>query len=355
MTQLKKVFLIAFVASILFGCKKSNETINPLEEPLKVSKEFTKEDFQRIKTEVAQISKSINFAILKTKSNPNFNSRGNSFNTSNSQNGCNSYYANEYNTTCFTGYATEFLVDENPNVYYTPSNIGLANNLDLNVVGGFNNFGVSGDPNYFLNQNQLTSNSEATMNSFGTEQSQYADSLQNITTLTDVVADQLMTAKVVDQENRILNNPALSYEDKEYVLTTLELQLQNKENYMNSYENAIENSQSRKRTFLGKLWRGLAFVAITVATAGKAAVFIAKAAYIIAGKSAIWAASAAALKTSYFALGVAAAWVPTGAELVNKEKWNYNPWGGGSFSEILKFGSGVIGVVSNPLFGWTIV
>ncbi len=223
MTQLKKVFLIAFVASILFGCKKSNETINSLEEPLKVSKEFSKKDFQRIKKEVAQISKSISFAISKTKLNPNFNSRGNSFNTSNSQNGCNSYYSNEYNTTCFTGYATEFLVDENPNIYYTPSNIGLANNLDLNVVGGFNNFGVNGDPNYFLNQNQLTSNSETTMNSLGTEQSHYADSLENISTLTDVSADQLMTSKVVDQENRILNNPNLSYEDKEYVLTTLEL------------------------------------------------------------------------------------------------------------------------------------
>lgn len=106
---------------------------------------------------------------------------------------------------------------------------------------------------------------------------------------------------------------------------------------MNSYENAVENSQSRKRTFLGKLWRGLAFVALTVATAGKGAIFVAKAAYIIAGKSAVWAASAATLKSAYFAIGVAAAWVPTGAELVNKEKWNSNPWGGGSFSEILTF------------------
>jgi|GEM_PF-6699377 len=94
------------------------------------------------------------------------------------------------------------------------------------------------------------------------------------------------------------------------------------------------------------------YVAITVATAGKAAVFIAKAAYIIAGKAALFTA---AVKTSYFALGVAAAWVSTGAELVNKEKWNYNPWGGGSFSEVLKFGSGVIGVVTNPFFGWTII
>ncbi|MBC7641450.1 MAG: hypothetical protein H7174_03800 [Flavobacterium sp.] len=355
MTKFKKVFLLAFTASILFSCKKSNEAINKLEEPLKETKVFTNEDFQRIKTEVAQISKSISFAISKTKSNPNLNSRGNSINSSNSQNGCGSYYANEYNTTCFTGYATEFLVDENPNIYYTPSNIGLANNLDLNVVDGFNNFGLNGDPNYFLSQNQLTSNSETTMNSLGTEQSQFADSLQNISTLTDVAADQLMTAKVVEQENRILNNPALSYEDKEYVLTTLELQLQNKENYMNSYENAVENSQSRRRTFLGKLWRGLAFVAITVATAGKAAIFIAKAAYIIAGNSAIWAASAAALKTSYFALGVAAAWVPTGAELVNKQKWNENPWKSGSFSDFMTFGGKIIGIVTNPFFGWQIV
>jgi len=161
-----------------------------------------------------------------------------------------------------------------------------------------------------------------------------------------------MTSKVVDQENRILNNPNLSYENKEYVLTTLELQLQNKENYMNQYENAVENSQSRKRTFLGKLWRGLAFVALTVATAGKAAVFIAKAAYIIAGKAALFTA---AVKTSYFALGIAAAWIPTGAELVNKEKWNENPWKSGSFSEFMTFGGKIIGVVTNPFFGWQIV
>jgi hypothetical protein len=319
---------------------------------LKKKKVFTNEDFQRIKTEVAQISKSISFAILKTKSNPDFNLRGISINRSNSQNGCGSYYATEYNTTCFTGYATEFFVDENPNLYYTPSNIGLTNNLDLAVVGGFNNFGVNSDPNYYLNQLQLTSNSESTMNSLGSEQIHFADSLQNISTLTDDAADQLMTAKVVDQENRILNNPELSYEDKEFVLTTLELQLQNKENYLNSYENAVENSQSRKRTFLGKLWRGLAFVAITLATAGKAAVFIAKAAYLIAGKAALFTS---AVKTSYFALGVAAAWVPTGAELVNKEKWNYDPWGEGSFTDFLKFGSGIIGVITNPFFGWAIV
>ena len=33
----------------------------------------------------------------------------NSFNTSSFRNGCSSFYANEYNTTCFTGYAIEFL------------------------------------------------------------------------------------------------------------------------------------------------------------------------------------------------------------------------------------------------------
>lgn len=351
MTKTKKVFLLAFIASILFGCKKSNETINKLEEPQKETKVFTNEDFQRIKTEVAQISKSISFAISKTKSNPNFNSRGNSINTSNSQNGCGSYYANEYNTTCFTGYATEFLVDENPNIYYTPSNIGLANNLDLNVVSGFTNFGVNGDPNDFLTKSQLTSNSGVIMNALGGEQSQFADSLQNVNTLSDITADQLMTAKVIEQENRILNNPSLSYEDKEYVLTTLELQLQNKENYMNSYENAVENSQSRKRTFLGKLWRGLAFVAITVATAGKAAVIIAAKAYAIAGKAALWTT---ALKKAYFAIGIAAAWVPTGAVLVEKEKWNENPWGSGDFLGILKFASGVVGIVDAPFFGWSI-
>ena len=355
MTQIKKVFIIALVASILFSCKKSNETINTVELPLKESKQFTLEDFQKVKKEVAQISKGISFAILKTKSNPSIYARQNYSNGNYSEGGCGSYLANEYNTTCFTGYATEFLLEEYPDIYYTPSHIGLANNLDINVVDGFNNFGVNGDPNYFLNQNYLTSNSETTMNLLGTEQSHFADSLQNISTLTDVEADQIMTAKVVEQENRILNNPSLSYEDKEYILTTLELQLQNKDNYMNQYEYVVENAHSRKRTFLGKLWRGLAFVAITVATAGKAAVFIAKAAYIIAGKSAIWAASATALKSAYFAIGVTAAWVPTGAELVNKEKWNSNPWGGGSFSEIIKFGSGVIGAVTNPLFGWQII
>lgn len=350
--KFKKLFVLAFAASILFGCKKSNVEVNKLEEPQKESKVFTNDDFQRIKTEVAQISKSISFAISKTSNSTNVFGRDNYTSTNSSQSSCSSNYANQYNTECFTGYATEFLVEENPNTYYTPSNIGLANNLDLNVVSGFTNFGVNGDPNYFLSQNQLSASSETTMNTLGAEQSAFADSLQNITTLSDVAADQLMTAKVVEQENRILNNPALSYEDKEYVLTTLELQLQNKENYMDSYENAVENSQSRKRSFLGKLWRGLAFVAITVATAGKAAIFIAKAVYLIAGKAALFTA---AVKTSYFALGVAAAWVPTGAELVNKEKWNYNPWGGGSFSEVLKFGSGVIGVVTNPFFGWTIV
>ena len=70
---------------------------------------------------------------------------------------------------------------------------------------------------------------------------------------------------------------------------------------------AVESSQSRERTFLGKHWRGLAFVAITVATTGKAAIFIAKADCIIAGKAALFTAT---VKTSYFAFGVAAAWVP---------------------------------------------
>lgn len=351
MTKSKKVLVLVLIASILFGC----EAINKLEEPEKETRVFTNEDFQRIKTEVAQISKSISFGITKA-SIPIYSSRGNSFNTSSFRNGCSSFYANEYNTSCFTGYAIEFLVDENPDTYYTPSNIGLANNLDITISSGFNNFGVASvDRNDFLNQNQLSSNFETTMNALGAEQASFADYLQSISTLTDVAADQLMTAKVREQENRILNNPSLSYDDKEYVLTTLELELQNKDNYMSQYENAVENSQARKRTFFGKLWRGLAFVAITLATAGKAAVFVAKAAYLIAGKSALWAAGGAAIKSGYFALGVAAAWVPTGAELVSKEKWNDNPWGSGSFADVLKFGSGIIGVVTNPLFGWAIV
>lgn len=354
MLKLKKVFVLAFVTSILFGCKKSNDVTDALDKPLKENKEFTNEDFQRIKAEVAQITKSISFAISKTNQSKNYFGRNSYISRNNSQGSCGSYLAEQYNSTCFIGYSTEHFIDENPNAS-TPSNIGLANNLDLTISSGFNNFGVSGDPNYFLNQHQLSSQFKTTMNALGAEQSSFADSLQNINTLSDVVADQLMTAKVIEQENRILNNPSLSYEDKEYILTTLELQLQNKENYMNQYENAVENSLARKRTFLGKLWRGLAFVAITLATAGKAAVFIAKAAYVIAGKSALWAAGGAAIKSAYFALGVAAAWVPTGAELINKEKWNYNPWGSGSFSDVLKFGSGLIGVVTNPLFGWVIV
>lgn len=341
------VFFICLL--IISACKKATTSENKSDYQSAGYRHFTTVDLNRIKQDVSQLSKTTLFAISKT-------SGINPFELSRIQNSnCGSYLAEQYNSTCFTGYSSEFYIDNNPATGYIPVHTSLANNLDEVVSSGFTDFGANADPDFFLNQHQITSNAGAILNDLGNEQSDYADSLQQLSWLSDTGADQLMTQKVIEQENRILNNQLLSYEDKEYIITTLEIELQNKENYMGQYEHIIENSNSRKRTFLGKLWRGLAFVAITVATAGKAAVFVAKAAYIIAGKSALWAAGGAALKSAYFAMGVAAAWIPTGAELINKEKWNYNPWGSGSFSDIVKFGSGIIGVTTNPLFGWTII
>lgn len=344
-----KFTLFLFFLVTTLGCQKAANSEQESKLLIVQPKHFTTEDLNRIKQEVSQVSTSISYAISKS-------APFNQFDISRNQNSnCGSYIAELYNSTCFTGYYSEFYIENNPTTGYVPVHTSLGNNLDEVVSSGFIDFGISADPNFFLNQHQITSNAGIILNALGNEQSEYADSLQQVSSLSDTDADYLMTQKVIEQENRILNNQLLSYEDKEYIITTLEIELQNKENYMNQYENIVENSSSRKRTFLGKLWRGLAFVAITVATAGKAAVFVAKAAYLIAGKSALWAAGGAALKTAYFAMGVAAAWIPTGAELINKEKWNYNPWGSGSFSDILKFGSGIIGVTTNPLFGWTIV
>lgn len=308
------------------------------------------------------MSKSINFAFVKSN---DFSSRQigqiinvNSINnTSNNNNTCESYLADQYNTTCFTGYYSESFIDANPYDAYDPIHTGLRNDLDVLINAGFSNFGITADPNFFLAQTNMTNNSAPILEILGNEQLSLADSLQNISTLSDEIADQIMAEKVREQEIRVMNDPFISYDDKEFILTTLEIELQNKQNYINqfgyedSYGNVVVNSQNKKRSFLGKIWRGLAFVAITVATAGKVAAVIAAKAYTIAGKAALFTSS---LKKAYFALGVAAAWVPTGVTLIEKEKWNENPWGSGNFTDILKFGSGILGVIDAPYFNWTI-
>jgi hypothetical protein len=79
----------------------------------------------------------------------------------------------------------------------------------------------------------------------------------------------------------------------------------------------------------------LAFVALSLATAGKFTALVAAKAYAVAGKA---AAFTKAVSSGYKMLGIGLAWVPTGATLIEKEKWNQDPWGDGSWEKWLKFG-----------------
>jgi hypothetical protein len=82
------------------------------------------------------------------------------------------------------------------------------------------------------------------------------------------------------------------------------------------------------------LWRGLAFLAISLATSGKFTALAAKYAFKAAGKSALFTSS---MKAAYFQIGIAIGWIPSWENMISKQKWNSNPWGDGSLYGWQKF------------------
>ena len=358
---MKLLLLKSFLQSVCFvllaytfcSCQKTSVDA---EKPTK-DNIFTADDFKRVQADVALTVSNLRSTKLKL----GLTGRGNRSRVN--DNNCHSELAQVYGSSCFVGTYSEFLIDHDGSVYYSPVHTALSNDMDVVIANAFQNTSSPSNSN-FIAEMELSTNMQPTLDALGAEQAALATQLESDDSKTDEQADGIMLSKVAEQEQRILNDPSLNYNDKEYILTTLEMERQGKDVYTaqildniqarttNSITDDFNNARTKKRSLFGKIWRGLAFVAITLATAGKGAVVIAAAAYKIAGKAALMTA---ALKKSYFAMGVAAAWIPTGQRLVEGQKWNYDPWGSGSFEDWVKFGSGIIGVATNPLFGWKIV
>lgn len=364
---MKKVFAILLIISTgLNSCQK-----NSLEQTKENEKIFTNADFIQLKSDVKIIVKNLNTAanragLIKTVRESEM-IRSNSLPINNTEGGCNSSLSSQYMTSCFLGYYSEFMINDNQSNHH-PVHTGLSNDIDISITNGYSssNTNTSG-VGLYRNEIGITNNCDLMLESLSSEQISLADNLQNNTTLTDEQAEQVMVNKINEQENRIFNDQSISYEDKEYILTTLEIEKQSKDTYMSQFTNLVDinpsdyqtqsngteiNFASKKRSFFGKLWRGLAFVAISLASAGKLTAWIALKAYTAANKAVLFTAS---VKQSYFALGVGIAWVPTTRQLVIQEKWNYNPWpnSGSSFGDWVKFGVGFTGILDNPF--WTII
>lgn len=350
-----------FVSLILFSCQKYSPSISKEDQKI-----FTKIDFLQIKNEVKFFVKNLNTAANRTEliKNTTGRIRSNSLTLNTSESECNSQLASQYMTSCFLGYYGELMIIDDQSNHHTV-HTGLRNDIDISIsngyIGSYTNMGGVG---LLRTAVGITNTCDLMLESLSSEQIALADNLQNNHALSDEQAEQTMINKIEEQENRVLNDPLISYDDKEYILTTLEIEKQSKDTYMSQYTNLVDINQtnyqtqsnselislaSKKRSFFGKLWRGLAFVAISLASAGKLSVIIAAKAYAAANKAALFTAAA---KKAYFALGVGIAWVPTGAQLVIQEKWNYDPWGSGSFTDWVKFGIGFAGVLDNPF--WSI-
>jgi hypothetical protein len=327
-----------------FSCKKAE---NNLEVKAETKKEFTKEDFKRIKVEVNLALQAINFSSQKVgKTYPaNKLMKLESVKKMSGFNDCGSELAGLYQSTCFNGYVGEFMISQNYNTNHPIVHNSFSSDLDFSIsqiISGNTSSSTETERNLLV-ESGVTNDAHSTLSILEHEQQALAYQVQNDASKPLAQMESEMIAKVEEQENKILDDKGLSYENKEYILTTLEIQKQSKDRYMIEMEHRFESDvqsmslglKSKKKSFFGKLWRGLAFVAITVASAGKLTALAAKLAFMKAGKVALFTK---AVSASYKALGYALAWVPTGSLLLETEAWNKDPWGNGSWKEWVDFG-----------------
>lgn len=339
---MKKLYILIFIVSALFSCKKAEHNLDLKAE---VKKEFTTVDFQRLKEEVTLASQAINFSSQKVgKTFPaNKIMRTESMSSMSDFSDCGSHLSTLYQASCFNGYTGEYLISQDYNINHPIVHQSFSSNLDLSIsqiITGNTSQLTGGN---LLVESGVTVDAHDILAILGKEQESLANLVQNDPSKSVAQMESEMIAKVEEQENKILNEKNLSYENKEFILMTLEIQKQSKDRYMIEMDNQFESGMqlmglqvdSKRKSFFGKLWRGLAFVALSLATAGKFTAVVAAKAYAAAGKA---AAFTKAVSSGYKMLGIGLAWVPTGATLIEKEKWNQDPWGDGSWEKWLKFG-----------------
>ncbi|TAG10090.1 MAG: hypothetical protein EAZ35_06200 [Sphingobacteriia bacterium] len=81
----------------------------------------------------------------------------------------------------------------------------------------------------------ITNFGDQTLNSLSNEQFALADNIQVNTSISDAQAETMMENKIIEQENSVMNSNSLNYEEKEYILTNLEVQRQSKDTYLAQY------------------------------------------------------------------------------------------------------------------------